>query len=334
MIITDDKLALMAGVAVNDNMRSVRIGINEQGARAGLDRPHRLAHYLAQILHENGRFKYDREVWGPTPAQERYDTRTDLGNTPEKDGDGEKYKGRTGTQITGKSNYEQFRDWCRATGLNPPDFVADPDLVNTDPWEGLGPIWYWTTRKLNALADKNDIEQITKRINGGRNGLEDRITMYERVAMVLNGFDLKDVEGAQRTLQAEGYLPQGDDQIDGDIGPKTRAALHMRLAKEMPASAPEVETVKPGPVVEEREVEVEVEVPKVPKGAEKRGWNWLVGIGGILMAPVTWFLELDAAGKVIVGSISAAAVIFFLWRGELVVRRARAILAEIGKSDA
>src|SRR5690606_23137462 len=111
---------------------------------------------------------YDQEVWGPTPAQKRYDNRTDLGNTPETDGDGERYKGRTAGQITGKYNYTKFRDWCRAKGLNPPDFVAYPEKLNTDPWEGLGFIWYWETgnptgKSLNRFADTNDIETITKR---------------------------------------------------------------------------------------------------------------------------------------------------------------------------
>ncbi|WP_410176733.1 hypothetical protein [Sinorhizobium medicae] len=83
----------------------------------------------------SGYFRYDREIWGPTPAQQRRDTRTDLGNTPENDGDGFRYRGCTGMQLTGKDNYRQFRNWCRAAGLSCPDFVKDPDAVNTDPWE-------------------------------------------------------------------------------------------------------------------------------------------------------------------------------------------------------
>ncbi|WP_244561520.1 hypothetical protein [Ensifer aridi] len=85
-----------------------------------MDRPHRLAQYLAPLMHESGDFRYDRELWDPTPAQQRYDTRTDLGNTPQKDGDGYLYCGRTGMQLTGKDNYRQFRDWCRTAGLDCP----------------------------------------------------------------------------------------------------------------------------------------------------------------------------------------------------------------------
>jgi putative chitinase len=95
-------------------------------ATFGLDRPHRLVQLVSQIMHESGDFRYDREIWGPTPAQSRYDSRADLGNTPalDGDGDGKKYLGRTAMQLTGKANYQAFMDWCQAKGLNPPDFVS------------------------------------------------------------------------------------------------------------------------------------------------------------------------------------------------------------------
>ncbi|ASJ62207.1 hypothetical protein NKZ03_26420 [Sinorhizobium meliloti] len=85
---------------------------------------------------ESGDFCYDREIWGPTPAQQRYDTRRSRQHAG-KDGDGYLYRGRTGMQLTGKDNYRQYRNWCRAAGLDYPDFVKDPDAVNADPWEGL-----------------------------------------------------------------------------------------------------------------------------------------------------------------------------------------------------
>jgi putative chitinase len=139
-------------------------------------------------MHESGDFRYDQEIWGSTPAQQRYDTRTDLGNTPERDGDGYLYRGRTGMQLTGKYNYRQFRDWCRAAGLACPDFVEDPDAVNTDPWEGLVPLFYWDTRGLNRWADEGDAETITKNINGGKNGLAGRFDRLARISLVLLGY--------------------------------------------------------------------------------------------------------------------------------------------------
>ena len=178
MQITAGTLATIAGRPVNSNMQSTIAGLERAGVGAGLNRPHRLAQFLAQIAHESGLWRYDAEVWGPTAAQKRYDTRTDLGNTAAADGDGFLYRGRGPIQITGRANYREFTAWARALDPQAPDFVANPDAVLTDPWEGLGPIWYWDTRDLNRYADNGDLLTITKRINGGTNGLADRQAQY------------------------------------------------------------------------------------------------------------------------------------------------------------
>jgi putative chitinase len=74
------------------NADSVVAGLTGHGAAIGLNQPHRLAQYLAQLLHESAAFNYDRELWGPTAAQKRYEGRKDLGNTVKSDG--LKYRGR------------------------------------------------------------------------------------------------------------------------------------------------------------------------------------------------------------------------------------------------
>jgi putative chitinase len=205
------------------NARSVLAALGVYGFDLGLNEPHRMAQYLAQIGHESGGFRYDREVWGPTKSQKRYDIRTDLGNSPERDGDGKKYRGHTGIQITGKANTRNFRDWCRKTiSADAPDFVASPELMNTDPWEGLGPLWYWDTNGLNRFADRGDVKTITKRINGGYNGFNDRKRRYVRTALVLLDYDPGDITAFQ---DRAGLV------IDGIAGPKTLAALHRALVK-------------------------------------------------------------------------------------------------------
>lgn len=230
-MLTPDTLAAIAGRPVNDNMRSIVEGLDTHGEAAGLILPHRLAQYLAQIAHEMGGFQWDREIWGPTAAQKRYDTRTDLGNTPEADGDGYANRGRTGIHITGGTNIAAFRDWCRAE-VDPeaPDFLADPDLMNTDPWEGLGPIWYWQSRDLNRYADEGNIEMITRRINGGLNGYQDRLRYFDRTALVLLGYGPE----AVRLFQDDAGLT-----VDGISGPKTRAALHAELTAVAALTTPE-----------------------------------------------------------------------------------------------
>ena len=258
------------------NALSVLNSLDAYGAQFGLDKPHRAAQYLAQILHESGRFQYDKEVWGPTPAQERYDTRTDLGNTAAKDGDGFLFRGRTGIQITGKANYIAFRDWCRKNNLpNVPDFEKNPDAVLKDPWEGLVPIWYWSSRNLNALADRGDNEMITRKINGGTNGLDDRLALYTRVALVLLGFGPTAIKDFQAGAKVGGLY---SGAVDGLDGPQTRSALHRALAQQ--SNTP----VTAGPVVET--VTKAVTPPALDKPVVKTTgfWERIVQIGGLFTA--------------------------------------------------
>jgi len=320
MQVTEEQLRLIAGTpqASPANMRSIIRGLLAYGNSAGLDRPHRLAQYLAQIAHESGGFRFDREVWGPTPAQQRYEGRKDLGNT--QPGDGAKFKGHTPIQITGRANTVEFRDWCRQNGLDAPDFEASPELMNTDPWEGLGPIWYWTTRKLNRHADEGDLEMITRRINGGTNGLEDRIRFYVRAALVLLGYGPEDVKPFQRWAQERGMLPADTPdakQVDGVPGAKTRSALHMALAKK----APDV-SVKAAPVSEE----VEVEVPVVPKGAERTLLMRVMALFGAGSPLVGLFSGMNRDGLLIVGAISIIAVVVMLLHGERIAARTRSVI--------
>ena len=122
----------------------------------------RLAHFMAQLVHESGGFRYMEEI----ASGSAYEGRSDLGN--DRPGDGTRFKGRGPIQITGRANYRTFG---RAIGIdieNNPTIAAVPSI-------GLHlALEYWQSRGLNALADADDVRGITRKINGGFNGLEDR----------------------------------------------------------------------------------------------------------------------------------------------------------------
>jgi putative chitinase len=218
MQITPATLAAVTGQPVNDNMQSTLRGLLLRPVN--LAPPHRLYQFLGQAALESGSWRYDRELWGkkPTAAQDRYDIRKDLGNTPERDGDGYLYRGRSGFQITGKANYRQFTTWAQANYASAPNFVAAPDLINADPWEGLAAIWFWESRGLSALADLGDMAAITKRINGGYTALDDRVAWSVAFGILLAGHK------TVRDFQSAHMLT-----VDGIAGPITRGILHKVL---------------------------------------------------------------------------------------------------------
>lgn len=193
-----------------------------------MEAPHRFIQYLAQVSHESGGFTYDKELWGPTPAQKGYEGRKDLGNT--QPGDGFLFRGRTGIQNTGRANARKFTAWARSYWPDAPDFEKTPDAMLTDPWEGLSPIWFWqvgnkTNSTLNRYADEGNLEAITRKINGGTNGLEDRWNRYVKYALAYMGHS-PDKAGIRKFQEAAGFT--GKD-IDGIAGMKTRAAIHAAL---------------------------------------------------------------------------------------------------------
>ena len=118
----------------------------------------RISHFVGQMIHESGAFRYKEEIWRDTPAQKSYEGRKSLGN--DEPGDGYKYRGRGYIQLTGKKNYQVFSE---AMGI---DFVANPDLVLVEPYPMMSAGWYWKKRRLNRWADDDNGAQISLRING------------------------------------------------------------------------------------------------------------------------------------------------------------------------
>ena len=200
-----DKLSAAAGIPL-DTAQLWAEPLTAAMAQFDINTPKRQAQFLAQVGHESGGFKrlvenlnYDAaglaRVWpgrfssgtGPNElareiardpekiANAAYGLR--MGNNAQ--GDGWMYRGRGLIQLTGKANYQSA-----ATALGY-DLVTSPDLVAKPQIAALTAAWFWQKNGLNQLADSGDTRAVTRRINGGTTGLDDRLARYARAAKVL-----------------------------------------------------------------------------------------------------------------------------------------------------
>lgn len=171
-----------------------------------INTPLRLVHFLAQCSHESGGFKVVSEnlnysadglkkIFGkyfPGDLSTQYARNPEkiasrvyggrMGNGDESTKEGYKFRGRGYIQLTGKSNYQLF------TGIIGEDLISNPDLVATK-YPLVSAAWFFDKNKLNSISDKGIseviIKELTKRINGGYNGLEHRISETKRFAQIL-----------------------------------------------------------------------------------------------------------------------------------------------------
>ena len=195
-----------------------------------IDRPAREAAFVAQLAHESGELRFMEEIWGPTAAQRRYEPpstlATKLGNT--EPGDGKRFKGRGPIQITGRANYKRFGDLL---GL---DLVADPPRAAVPEVAFRVAGLFWSKKGLNGLADLATAEsfrEITRRINGGFNGLADRERFYALARTVL-GVAVSRMPGRKRgrpavELPPEPSFERGYEAIRAD---RRRSARRTRRA--------------------------------------------------------------------------------------------------------
>ena len=169
-----------------------------------INTPQRVAAFVAQCAHESGGFKFLQEnlnykaeslcrVWPKyfpnIDVARQYEKKPEkianrayggrMGNGPEETGDGWKFCGRGLIQLTGRSNYQAFADSIETPIEDVPHYLAT--------FEGAvqSACWFWESNNLNQYADNGDILTMTKRINGGTLGLEDRTKHYEHALHVL-----------------------------------------------------------------------------------------------------------------------------------------------------
>lgn len=204
-------------------------------AEFAINAPARAAAFLAQLAHESGQFRFMEEIWGPTPAQRRYEPvstlAANLGNS--EPGDGRRFKGRGPIQITGRANYRRFGDLLGADLVSEPAKAALPELAFRI--AGL----FWSKKGLNELADRATPEafrEITRRINGGFNGLEDRKNFYAAACAVLGVVEAPVSRGAAPDVPGEADEPvfeRGDEAIRRHV-PRKRKTAKKKPARKSP----------------------------------------------------------------------------------------------------
>ncbi|MFT3760265.1 MAG: glycoside hydrolase family 19 protein [Thauera sp.] len=206
MLITREVLTRMGASSANAD-RYVD-ALNSVMAVHAIDTVPRIAHFLAQVMHESGCLRLTVEnlnysADGLLTVFPRYfGTRAEaevcarkpemiacrvyggrMGNGPAVSGDGWRYRGRGLIQLTGKDNYRGFAQWCGR------DVLADPDLVAGNLAVDAA-VFFWKRENLNALADVDDLKAVTRRVNGGLNGFADRRELLERARQALRDLGL------------------------------------------------------------------------------------------------------------------------------------------------
>jgi putative chitinase len=175
-LITREQLFGIMTAAKPENIERFLAPINETLNEFDINTPVRIAAFLAQIGHESASLRYSEEI----ASGEDYEGRTDLGNI--NPGDGKRFKGRGLIQLTGRSNYLAAGEFFGVPFIDKPSLVALPQHAARVSG------WFWRRRLLNDLADANNVDSfiaITKRINGGVNGLTDRLRRWKIAKQIL-----------------------------------------------------------------------------------------------------------------------------------------------------
>lgn len=157
------------------------VPLNDAMDEFGIDTPMRQAAFLSQVAHESGSLRYTREI-ASGAAYDTGELAKRLGNTPEADGDGQRYKGRGLIQITGHANYVAC---SKALYGDDETLVLHPELLEDVVPACRSAAWFWWSHGLNSLADTGAFRAITRAINGGYNGYDERLAFYQRATAML-----------------------------------------------------------------------------------------------------------------------------------------------------
>ncbi|MBE9014190.1 glycoside hydrolase family 19 protein [Pseudanabaenaceae cyanobacterium LEGE 13415] len=172
--ISIDRLLEIAPHADRDRVTSLLPHLLLTMGMYEINTPMRQAHFLAQLIHESGSFNYLEEI----DPGDYLEGRTDLGNT--QPGDGRRFKGRGLIQITGRSNYQACGEALGVDLIEAPTRLAEYDLAC------FSAGWFWCKNEINPHADRDNVERVTRIINGGLNGFDDRKYYLAAARDILN----------------------------------------------------------------------------------------------------------------------------------------------------
>lgn len=165
--------------------------INKWAATYGMDSMEVMKAFLPQLVHESGHFRYSKEIWGPTPQQKRYERdfkeqwgkdlpdghrnklAYELGNS--QPGDGKWFMGRGAIMTTGRANYATVSKHL----FNSDWLIKNPEVLESPEYSIRAAMFYFSTRVMGKVQDLQDVTSVTKKINGGYNGLQERKDIYE-----------------------------------------------------------------------------------------------------------------------------------------------------------
>lgn len=165
-----------------DRAKAIARGLGETFHKYDISSSTRAAMAVAQFAHESDRFRTSEEY----ASGSAYEGRNDLGNT--QPGDGKRFKGRGRVMVTGRANYAAVHT---ALGV---DCINRPTLLAKCPNSELASGWWWSSHGCNGFADRDDFVGLTKRINGGTNGLADRQNLYARAAQVADRLKPREID--------------------------------------------------------------------------------------------------------------------------------------------
>jgi putative chitinase len=165
-----------------DRAKVIARGLGEAFQKYDINTSGRAAMAVAQFAHESDRFRTSEEY----ASGSAYEGRRDLGNT--QSGDGKRFKGRGRIMVTGRTNYAAVHS------AQDVDCVSSPTLLAKSPNSELASAWWWSSHGCNGFADRNDFIGLTRRINGGTNGLADRQSLYAKAVQVADRLKPREIE--------------------------------------------------------------------------------------------------------------------------------------------